>query len=72
MCLPCSSPAHIPAACCPQLHRTSHSTFQFLSRRGHDHGEKSSYGILYDALKKLVIPERVVLDGELVVWNKTR
>ncbi|GLC37312.1 hypothetical protein PLESTM_000567400 [Pleodorina starrii] len=55
-----------------QVHRTGPDSFNFFSRRGLDHGSKREFSVLGPALGALLSQERMILDGEMVVWNKTR
>ncbi|KXZ51545.1 hypothetical protein GPECTOR_12g508 [Gonium pectorale] len=55
-----------------EVHRTDQSSFNFFSRRGLDHGSRRDFAVLGPALEQLLTQERVILDGEMVVWNKTR
>ena len=54
-----------------QLHRGG-DTVQYFSRNGNEHGEMSHYTVLDDVVKRQLRQDRVILDGEVVVWNKTR
>ncbi|KAK9834174.1 hypothetical protein WJX81_005346 [Elliptochloris bilobata] len=45
---------------------------QYYSRRGVEHGAQSNYSVLDEVVKRQVRQDRVILDGEVVVWNKTR
>ena len=54
-----------------QLHRVG-DTVQYFSRNGNEHGEMSHYTVLDDVVKRQLRQDRVILDGEVVVWNKTR
>eukprot|EP00873_Tetraselmis_striata_P028525 jgi/Tetstr1/448789/TSEL_036023.t1 len=49
-----------------QLHRDG-DTIQYFSRNAMDHGEMYSFSGFDDAIRAQVIPQRVILDGELVV-----
>ncbi|GLI63887.1 hypothetical protein VaNZ11_007004 [Volvox africanus] len=55
-----------------QVHRAGPDSFNFFSRRGLDHGFKRDFTVLGPALASLMTQERMILDGEMVVWNKTR
>mmetsp|Transcript_20380 Transcript_20380/g.61402 ORF Transcript_20380/g.61402 Transcript_20380/m.61402 type:complete len:1176 (-) Transcript_20380:177-3704(-) len=52
-----------------QLHRDG-NTVRYFSRNGHDHGDKSDYGVLNEMAHRQLASKQVVLDGELVVWNR--
>ena len=54
---------------CMQVHRDGQST-QWYSRRAIDHKEESSYNIMDAPLFAQTTAQRVILDCELVVWNK--
>ena len=54
-----------------QVHRDGQS-IQWYSRRAIDHGEQSSYNIMDAPLSAQTTAQRVILDGELVAWNKKR
>lgn len=44
----------------------------YFSRNGIEHGEHSNYSVLDPVVKRQVAADRVILDGEVVIWNKTR
>ncbi len=54
-----------------QVHRKG-SEMRFFSRNALDHGMKSSYDILIPVFEKQVMPGDFILDGELIVWNKSQ
>ncbi len=54
-----------------QLHRVGQEV-KYFSRTGHDHGDKSDYGVLDEMVHRQLKCQRVILDGELIAWNKTR
>ncbi|KAL6761676.1 hypothetical protein V8C86DRAFT_3023705 [Haematococcus lacustris] len=43
---------------------------KYTSRRGHEHGMKSEYSVLDACVRAQLEPGDVIVDGELVVWNK--
>lgn len=60
-----------------QVHCLDESMIQYYSRRSIEHGERSKYTVMDNAIKKALsntskpMP-RCILDGEMVVWNKKR
>lgn len=40
--------------------------------RGLEHGVKSDYRVLDACVKEQIKENNVMLDGEIIVWNKTR
>ena len=44
----------------------------YFSRNGIEHGEQSNYSVLDPVVKRQVAADRIILDGEVVIWNKTR
>ena len=54
-----------------QLHREG-DKIQYISRAAIDHGERSNYSLMDEAVKRQVREETCILDGELIVWNKLR
>ena len=55
-----------------QLHRKDDTIF-FFSRNAHDHAEKSNYSVMEAAVNQQIPLAKgdFILDGELVVYNKT-
>jgi ATP-dependent DNA ligase len=45
---------------------------QYYSRRGIEHGSYSSYTVLDTFIRKQLRQSGLILDGEVVVWNKAR
>ncbi len=45
---------------------------RYYSRRGIEHGTYSSYTMLDSFIRKQLRETDVILDGEVVVWNKTK
>lgn len=45
---------------------------QYYSRRGIEHGTYSHYTMLDSFIRKQLRETNVILDGEVVVWNKTK
>ncbi|DBA75732.1 TPA: hypothetical protein ACH3X1_010149 [Trebouxia sp. C0004] len=54
-----------------QLHRNGND-IQYYSRRGVEHGEYSGFTVMDTVVKKQLKHEKCILDGEMIVWNKTR
>ena len=54
-----------------QVHRKGNEC-KFFSRNALDHGMKSSYDILIPVFEEQVKPGDFILDGELIVWNKSQ
>lgn len=54
-----------------QVHRKG-SQMAFYSRRALEHGTQSSYNILIPVFEKQMKPGDFILDGELIVWNKSK
>ena len=54
-----------------QVHRDGQS-IQWYSRRAIDHREESGYNIMDAPLCAQTTAQRVILDGELVVWEQER
>ena len=54
-----------------QLHRNGND-IQYYSRRGVEHGEYSGFTVMDAVVKKQLKHEKCILDGEMIVWNKTR
>jgi ATP-dependent DNA ligase len=44
----------------------------YFSRRGIEHGVQSSYAIFDAAILAQVQASSAILDGEFIVWNKTK
>ena len=44
----------------------------YFSRNGIEHGEHSNYSVLDPVVKLQVQANKIILDGEVVIWNKTR
>ncbi len=63
------------ALLCPgermQVHVTKDEV-RYYSRRGIEHGTYSSYTMLDSFIRKQLRDTDVILDGEVVVWNKTK
>ncbi len=55
-----------------QVHVVSSDVVRYFSRRGHEHGAKSDFNQLDPLIQASVRGKGVVLDGELVVWNRSR
>lgn len=45
---------------------------QYYSRRGIEHGTYSHYTMLDSFIRKQLRETNVILDGEVVVWNRTK
>jgi hypothetical protein len=69
--LPSSLRNFIPSPDDDQMHKVG-DTIHYFSRRGLDHGVKSDFAQLDPLIRSYVKGTGVVLDGELVVWNKSR
>ncbi|KAK9838672.1 hypothetical protein WJX74_001090 [Apatococcus lobatus] len=54
-----------------QVHRKG-SQMAFFSRNALEHGMKSSYDILMPVFEKQMKPGDFILDGELIVWNRSK
>eukprot|EP00878_Enallax_costatus_P034010 GHUV01037610.1.p1 GENE.GHUV01037610.1~~GHUV01037610.1.p1 ORF type:complete len:234 (+),score=60.74 GHUV01037610.1:65-766(+) len=54
-----------------QIHRSVESVYYF-SRRGREHGGMSDYDVFDRVVQQQVLSPKVILDGEMIVWNKTR
>lgn len=54
-----------------QVHVTEDEV-RYYSRRGIEHGTYSSYTMLDSFVRKQLKETDVILDGEVVVWNKTK
>lgn len=54
-----------------QLHRQG-SVCKYISRRAIDHGERSAYNVLNLVVQQQLSTEACILDGEMIVWNKTK
>ena len=54
-----------------QLHRMGNK-FQYWSRNNKEHGAQSWYSVMNAVAALQIIPESCILDGEFVVWNKSR
>lgn len=54
-----------------QVHKIE-DTIYYFSRSANEHGEQSGYKIFDEVVKQQVAVGTCVLDGELVVWNRSR
>ena len=54
-----------------QLHRNGNN-IQYYSRRGVEHGEYSGFTVMDAVVKKQLKHDKCILDGEMIVWNKTK
>jgi ATP-dependent DNA ligase len=55
------------------VHRLGDGSVRYYSRRGIEHAETSSYGVLDAAvLAATGAHEKIILDGELILWNKKK
>ena len=54
-----------------QLHRNG-DDIQYYSRRGIDNGEHTNFTIMDAVVKKQLKHDKCILDGEIIVWNKTK
>eukprot|EP00879_Flechtneria_rotunda_P020198 GHRR01021239.1.p1 GENE.GHRR01021239.1~~GHRR01021239.1.p1 ORF type:complete len:808 (+),score=213.95 GHRR01021239.1:1223-3646(+) len=54
-----------------QIHKIPESMWYF-SRRGREHGSLSDYDVFDEVVRQQVEPANVILDGEMVVWNKIK
>jgi DNA ligase-4 len=52
-----------------QLHKDG-KDMRYYSRNSVEHGEYSGYCVLNEVLATQIKPDRCVLDGELIIWNK--
>lgn len=50
----------------------THTCVTLHAPRGFEHGRKSDYSVLDPALRGQVRHSSVMLDGEIIVWNKTK
>ena len=66
-----SSHAAVPAGERIQLHRMG-SKFEYWSRNNKEHGVQSSYHVMNAVAALQIKPENCILDGEFIVWNKSR
>lgn len=48
------------------------SNIQYYSRRGVEHGEYSGFTVMDAVVKKQLKHDKCILDGEMIVWNKTK
>ena len=63
----------LPEPSMPQVHRLGDGRVQYYSRKAIEHGEHSSYSVMDAAVVAATGGhERIILDGELIVWNKVR
>jgi DNA ligase-4 len=53
-----------------QVHRARPNTFHYFTRNNFDFGPRG-YDVLNRLFKRRLAKDRCVLDGELVIWNKT-
>ncbi len=53
------------------MHRVGDAVHYF-SRARNEHGEMSNYSVFDRVVRDALTQERVILDCEIVVWNKTR
>lgn len=44
----------------------------YFSRKGFDHAQGRAFNAMDNVVKRQLLHEEVVLDGELLVWNKKR
>ena len=66
-----SSHAAVPAGERIQLHRMGNK-FQYWSRNNKEHGVQSAYHVMNAVAALQIKPENCILDGEFIVWNKSR
>lgn len=45
---------------------------QYFSRRAIEHGSASCYSVMDEVVSQQVASSDCILDGEIIVWNKTR
>lgn len=45
---------------------------KYFSRKGFDHARKRAFNALDEVVKQQLVHQEVVLDGELLVWNKSK
>ena len=45
---------------------------QYWSRNNKDHAVQSSYSVMNAVAARQIKPESCILDGEFIVWNKSR
>ena len=53
------------------MHRVGDAVHYF-SRARNEHGEMSSYSVFDGVVRDQLNQERVILDCEIIIWNKTR
>ena len=55
-----------------QVHVQAREPILYYSRRGIEHGSYSKYDILDAVIRSQLREEDVILDGEVIVWNKEK